>query len=311
MVKRLLVASNSHWTHLTKELFVEFKPIRRKQKIPDFLKDSDNPKDSRQSESLNLYDDPEWKTLREDIKKRAREDVDKNKKPIFFNRRPIKPDYKSKTESGDPERVEVSIKLSVPKVDWSRLQNIKKKLLNLKGSLSRDLLKKRPKRYKILIGVAIVIGLGTFIALVNNGNHDNSSNKPATSQQISSEPLSHDPPFSPILPSKGIEKEKIAYNSQRNFAKYDDNIKGTTISVSQQPLPDNLKSDSGDGLEKVAQGLEAKELVQIGGGGVAYIKQTVQGPQTIVFKKFNLLVFIKTGNQVDTDEIVNYIDGLN
>ena len=49
----------------------------------------------------------------------------------------------------------------------------------------------------------------------------------------------NDPEFDIVEPAgRPVEKERIAYDSNRNFAKYDDEINGIPITVSQQPMPD-------------------------------------------------------------------------
>lgn len=286
---------------------MEFKPQKKKQKLPDFLKDS--PKDSS-NDPLNLYNDPEWRDLREEIKKRSQEDIKKNSRPSFLNRRPIKPGKNEKNTGNDQDRVEVNIKLSVPKVDWVKLQNLKKRAVGLKSKIPPKI-HKNPKAYLALCLIIAVVGVLLLVGHFAGKDSNKTSNNSGSGQQTSSEPISHDPPFGPVLPSKGINKEKIAYNPERNFAKFDDRINGVAINVSQQPLPENLKKDPESGVEQLAESLGAKQPLQIAGGGIAYISESISGPQIVVLKKFNLLIFIKTGNRVEVDAIVDYINSLN
>lgn len=278
---------------------MEFIDPKKKKKSPKFFEEDDKKVET-------IYDDPEWRELRDKVKKQSEEDVKKNKKRSILD----EDEAFDRPETDEKKRVEVSIKLSLPKAHWDFLKTFKKKLENYKKNFSFKFLK-NPRTY-LIIGLAIfVIGIASFL-LIKRDKNNNSTNSEAndTANQVVEEPVSHDPPFSPALPPSGIDKEEVSYNPQRNFAKFDDSIDGIAIAVSQQALPEDFKSDPEAKLEELAKGFEATKIIQTG-SGLAYIKETEEGPMTIIFKKFDLLVFIRTQNKVSEASVVSYINNLN
>lgn len=257
-----------------------------------------------------IYDDPEWRELIDKVKKQSKKDIENNNKPSIFTRVKSKKE-ETKQPKASPERVEVNIKLSIPSIEWSKVKKLKKKIEFLRHNFLHKVFTK-PRTYLVAGVLLIIVGVVLFLVQIKTNKDQPKSVSGNDTQQTSgvAEPVSHDVPFSPVLPTNGIDKEDIAYNPERNFAKFDDKIENTAVTVSQQKLPENFISDPEGQLEKLAKDSGASELIQTG-SGMAYIQQSQQGPQTVVFIKFELLIFIRTGNLVSNDAIVSYIDGLN
>lgn len=279
---------------------MEFIDPKKKNKSPKFFEEGDKKVET-------IYDDSEWHELRDKVKKQSEKDLQRSKKTSLFSDDPEPYDLSSEE---DKKRVEVNIKLSLPKVHWELLKKFKQRTADYKKNFSFNFLKK-PKTYLLAGSVIFVIGIISFVAISkDNKNNTIATESDGTTNQVKEEPVSHDPPFSPALPSSGIEKEDISYNPERNFAKFDDSIDGIAVSVSQQSLPEDFKSDSESKLEELAKGFDTTKTIQAG-SGLAYIKETDEGLETIIFKKFDLLIFIRTQDKVSDDSVVQYIDNLN
>lgn len=277
--------------------------INRKKKKPKFDDFLDHNSDKQES----LYDDPEWAELRESVKRRAKKDVSHNKGDAEEGL-PANP-------KAEPERVELNIKLSLPNIGVQKLRALKDKIRPNKKILTSDILRTKTA-YAVLAVTVLAICLLLFWPNKKSENTQKQGNATGVSGQQSTpatgveEEVSHDPAFSVITPSGGIDKNSIIYSPQRNFAKFDDKISGVAITVSQQPLPGDFSSDPEGSLEGLADNLGATEVVQTG-SGIAYIQENVAGQQTVVFVKFGLLVFIKTQSRIETGSIAKYIDTLN
>jgi hypothetical protein len=97
-------------------------------------------------------------------------------------------------------------------------------------------------------------------------------------------------------------------NSDPVYA-YADKIGNVSISVSQQPLPDDIKEDVDKGIAQLARGFNANEKITIG-ETIVYIGTSGDGPQSIIFTKNNLLILIKSTDKINSDLWANYINSM-
>lgn len=270
---------------------MEFIDPKKKNKSPKFFEEGEKKVET-------IYDDPEWQHLSNKVKKRSK------KEDAFDN--PV--------QEKEKEQVEVNIKLSLPKAHIKLAKKLKGATRNFKDKNSWKQIKayrKQPKTYLIFGGIVMLIGAVSLMSIYKKDKDNNlSTGGNQGTAQIKEEPVSHDPPFSPVLPPSGIEKEEISYNPERNFAKFDDSIDGIFVSVSQQSMPDDFKNDTENKLTELTKGFQAEKTIQTG-SGLAYIKETEQGPETIIFSKFGMLIFIRTGDKVSDRSTIDYIDNLN
>ena len=209
----------------------------KKKKSPKFFDDNVDKK------VKTIYDDPEWIDLRNKVKKQSEKDLKNNKK------RPLLNDVQPPVEK---KHVEVNIKLSLPSAHWDLLKKLRSKILNFKKDFSFDFLK-NPKTYLIFCTVITVVAIASLVFISKNKVTPANVDTSKTTSQGKEEPVSHDTPFSPVTPPSGIDKNKISYNPERNFAKFDDSIDGIAVSVSQQTLPDNFKDDPETKLQELAK----------------------------------------------------------
>lgn len=280
-------------------------PKKKKYNFDKFLEEE------KPEKPVTIYDDPEWKDLVETVKRQAEEDIEENNKPKFLRRN-------QKTEShavpkDEPEKVEVNIRLTVPKLKWDKIKGIKKWLVETKAKVLPYLKDRRVQQ----IGIGVIALLITGSILLNiigsrKDKTDTAANK-GSSQSVaqSEQPVSHDVPFDMLLPDKDLPKEAVSYNSDKNFAKFDDKIGSSTISVTEQPLPNNFKSNPANSLEGLAKQMNAAESIETTTAGTIYIQQASQGgAQTAIFVRGSILGFIRTQNEVGASKIAMYIDSL-
>lgn len=122
------------------------------------------------------------------------------------------------------------------------------------------------------------------------------------------------PPFSALLPKDTtIEKlggwKKLASPDGTTAYVYSDTIDGTSISVSQQSLPDSLKDSDGTKLADMAKSFNATKTMTARAAKV-YIGTSASGPQSVIFSENNILVLIKSTAVIKDASWMSYINSL-
>ena len=97
-------------------------------------------------------------------------------------------------------------------------------------------------------------------------------------------------------------------NSDPIFA-FNDTIEQATIIVSQQPIPESFGNNIEAEVKKVAEGFSATTVFEVEGTPV-YIGRSARGPQSVILRKNNLLLLIKSDATVPQSEWVRYISAL-
>lgn len=125
------------------------------------------------------------------------------------------------------------------------------------------------------------------------------------------ESVSSNQGYSYVLP-EGREdlRSRMQYDQDKKVATYQDSIGGVSISVNQQPLPDDITSNaSGPGLESLANSIGATEVLA-SANPTAYIKEGAQGRQTVIFAKHDRLYILRSSGSIDTFDWAAYITSL-
>jgi hypothetical protein len=120
------------------------------------------------------------------------------------------------------------------------------------------------------------------------------------------------PDFSVVYPGgdiKNVANGEIRYDKQRKVANYSDKLNTIDITVSQQPLPDNFKAERDKKIEEFAKANYFNELIQAGELKV-YSGLSIKGPQSLVFTKNDLLIFVKASQMIDKTIWIDYINSL-
>ena len=121
--------------------------------------------------------------------------------------------------------------------------------------------------------------------------------------------------YQTVLPSgKTISElggwQRVSPQASTPVYAYTDTIGSVSISVSQQPLPDNLMGASGDPVAELAKKFNATNEIDAGGTTV-HIGTSAKGPQSALFSKNSLLIMIKSQKKIDDKSWAQYIKSLN
>lgn len=90
---------------------------------------------------------------------------------------------------------------------------------------------------------------------------------------------------------------------------YADKIDDTSISVSEQPLPDNFKDDPDTELKNLAEGFNAAQKITASDMTI-YIGTSIKGMQSVIFIKNGLLIMIKSSQIITNNSWLTYIEAL-
>lgn len=91
---------------------------------------------------------------------------------------------------------------------------------------------------------------------------------------------------------------------------YIDKISTTQINVSEQPLSADLKADTENEVESIAQSYNITEKITVG-SIVIHIGTFDKGVQRIILSKANLLILITSNSLLTNDQWIAYINSLN
>ena len=122
------------------------------------------------------------------------------------------------------------------------------------------------------------------------------------------------PNYATVLPQgKSIKSlggwTKISPPKASPVYTYIDKIENVQINVSEQPLPDNFKSDTAGQLEQLAENEKATQKITTGSGTI-YIGTSSAGPQSVFLTKNNLLILIKSDATISENSWIKYINSL-
>lgn len=155
---------------------------------------------------------------------------------------------------------------------------------------------------KIIAIIAAIIVIGAIITVVVIAN---------SRQEITqSEPDKNAPTFDAALPSG---KTIVDLGGWRRldppngdvFYVFTDSIKNVSINVSQQPMPDSFNGS----VDTVARDYSATETFDANGIKV-YIGANVNGQQSVIFTKNDLLILIVSQGKIENDAWKQYISSL-
>ncbi|HEV7454275.1 MAG TPA: hypothetical protein VGO07_03370 [Candidatus Saccharimonadales bacterium] len=235
----------------------------------------------------------------------------KKQKGRFFNRREITgvtPVVKPK--ASQPK--EIALTISLPGLpDLSKLR----KLLS-----PAVIYKKLPKPGKkpLLIGGSVMA-----VAIVGFSVYNLVGNKPAT--EVSSKNRAgvlsannqavQTPEYPTILPkSKNIAElggwGRVSPPDKDPVFAYADTLNSVKLTVSEQPLPANFKTNLNDEISKLAKQFSADDKLAVNGDIPAYVGTSHLGPQSAIVAKHDLLVLIKSESKLSDPQWVGYINSL-
>jgi len=230
----------------------------------------------------------DWETLRQRIESvpgRQKAPGQQNP-PVYGNESRLqqKAATGSQKDSDGPKKVHLSLNLTLPRVHLSRTQ----------------------KKAGIMLAGLAVVGLAGFSAFKLIDKTNSNDTRDVLSDAVI------EPEYDTVLPEgkkEETEGGKIGYDPQRKVASFKDTIGGVPVTVSQQPLPEPFKANPDEEIKKVAENFSATEVISEANPRI-YLGNDVKGPQTVIFHKNDVLVFILSSQPIDNKQWVAYITEL-
>lgn len=197
--------------------------------------------------------------------------------------------------------INISIKLSVPSdliieekvgqaIGW-----FKKRLKSLQALVSG-------RRFQIAAAGLVIIIIGVYALGLLPGK-TGGNNPPGDVQGVSTSPN-----FSALVPS-GYDNSGVRYDPKRKVASYSHTIRGVEVVVSQQPLPENFKPDPQARVSELAKRFNATKEIEAG-EVTAFAGKSADGPQSVIFQKKGLLIFIYSPVELDSQALTSFIKEL-
>ncbi|MEZ6330644.1 MAG: hypothetical protein R3B12_01365 [Candidatus Saccharimonadales bacterium] len=175
-------------------------------------------------------------------------------------------------------------------------------------------LKNQPKKRLISVaGIALVVMVtGVVIANVKKSDANNSGEvQGAVTSSIQTNVTPEFPMLTPF--GKGVDDlggfAKISPNGSPPVYAFADSIGSVKIKVSQQQLPDALRTDQAAKLKELANSFNANDTIEID-DNTAYIGASVNGAQSVVYIKGENLVLIASESTIPNADWVTYIGNL-
>lgn len=255
------------------------------------------PKITQMPEKPLLFDDEDedifgvWKTQKEI--KRARKAEEAAKKQAKKQAKlAAKAQKQSRKDTGAPR--EIAVTLKVP-----RVKKIKQAVLK----------RYNPDHKKIYIvgGVLMLlpllaIGTGTLLQATKQTDKK--------TEVLGQKTVAAKPDFSTIKPTTtDNQATELRYDTEKKLASYNDVLDNVAITVSQQPLPASFKDSPTTSVENLAKQMNANDKISTS-DTTAFAGISIKGPQTVVFTKNDLLIFIIADKKIDTLKWSKYIESM-
>lgn len=166
-----------------------------------------------------------------------------------------------------------------------------------------------------LLIALVVLALCLAAAWYFIGQHRANTHPGTTTSDSSGAPVLEKgkPDYDTVVPkgrtAVSIDWTRVSPPDHNPVYTYVDTVDKATLNVSEQPIPDNFKSDQTTSIEQLASSYNATEKLTVGSVSV-YIGTSSKGPQSVIFIKNNVLVLIKTDIGLTTDQWMSYISSL-
>lgn len=212
----------------------------------------------------------------------------------------IKPTAKVQSDAYEKPRdnrpVQVSINVSLPTMDTFE-------------PLVRPI--KRLKQIRIPRAYLKIAGAMTVIALIGFAGYKvlpGFINKEEDSQVLASK--TEKPTYDVTKPDNvNAANGEVKFDAEKQVASFSDTVGGVKVTVSQQPMPENFKSNPYGELEKLATSFSATESFAVNDFKV-FIGTSAKGPQSLILIKDKKLIFIYAERKLPNTEWVKYIETL-
>lgn len=236
-----------------------------------------------------LADDPVPASIRHKMRSRA---VQEASRPVVR-----RVGEQQNTVSSKPDSVKsaaVSINISIPRL------NLKKPSFKIPASFLAH------KKWFASGAAAFILVTGVWAVVSVKTSSEKEADKPGVLAENTQRA-----DFAYSLPkgsSEGLEGA-VRYDAQRKVVNFQDSIGGVAITISQQPLPEAFKEDTEAKVKKMAEEFSATKTIATA-NPTAYIGTSAKGPQTVIFSKKDLLVFIQSAKKIDDHDWAEYVTNL-
>ncbi len=208
------------------------------------------------------------------------------------------------TKQNKPETASISINISLPKLSINKkVGKFFKELITRVQVLFLFAKSKLTKKVLNISLVAVIIFSLGMIAI-----QAFSSKQSEVTATVDGASAQNKPDFKLIYP--GGSKKDTSYDANKKVASFNDQMGEAQLTISQQSLPVNFRYDPNGEVEKLAKQINANTKLGVEGVS-AFMGQSIKGPQTVVFSKNGLLIFIKSEKMVDTKKWNDYVSSFN
>jgi len=168
-------------------------------------------------------------------------------------------------------------------------------------------------RKRIIIAACIIAIIASF-CIYKTINRSASSKAKTKTTSTTNKLVTGTPKYQTILPAGKTIKSlggwtRVSPPKADPVYAYVDKIDNVSIDVSEQPLPEDFKTDTDSQIDQLAQSFKASEKITISGITI-HIGTSSDGPQSIIFSKNNLLILIKSATKIDNNSWTQYINSM-
>lgn len=224
------------------------------------------------------------------------------------------------TRKTKPEAKTVEINIALPNLS---VRSSASKLLSRINALLPATFKhgvtrqQRRKKVVVIVAVLALVATGVFSLLGREPNKQVANNNATGGQssQAAGQLTKGTPEYDTILPAgKDIASlggwTRVSPNDKDPVFAYVDKVGSIQVNVSQQPLPDNFKTDDTEQqIEQLANSFSATEKITVN-GSIAHVGTSAKGPQSLIMAKDDLLILIKSTAPLTTAQWTEYVNSL-
>ena len=157
------------------------------------------------------------------------------------------------------------------------------------------------KKVVAVFVVVLLTGVG-IKALTGSSNSSNDSGTLGAKVTSSNLPTEK-PKYNLLFPQGKNEKDykvvRISPDGNAPAYAYVDVVNGVQVKITQQELPDQLKTDVDLGLEKVAKDFQATSIIQVDDKKIYHGYNEKSHVQSLIFVKNSRLIFIAAPEKID------------
>lgn len=206
----------------------------------------------------------------------------------FLKKRPPLP--KATAKQPPTGRKEIAISIHLPAVSFANIRQWRPS----RRALTRS---------AIACGLVLIVGLMVLTPKIINSNDKTASESSAGGTK--NIPKS----FAELKPESSQNVTNERYDESRGFYTFNDKHKGGNVTVTEQPLPDNVRDNTEKG-KQLAQSVGATDDYETTHGMLYLTLSDTKKAQRAVLIHRQLLIFIQSTEPLDPTSWVDYVQSL-